>query len=235
MSPLLLLSKSGQDCPPEGTLPFIDHALNNGFDGVYLKVQTAAGGQPYLFSEETTFRLCGSGGFFYYCDTTTIDSLQIGGHAIVSLQSALVHLKLTAKRPFRVHIHALHPKALEAVTQLLQQFHQRHARGNLRFLLICADANAIQVAKRRNPEMAFALYMAGVPLSYAQDAATCLADAVYLPEAFHSPHMVRDAQTKHLSVYVEGVPNPEHLARLQLLSIDGAAGSSALLHRGNQL
>jgi glycerophosphoryl diester phosphodiesterase len=226
MSLRLLLSKSGQGCPPEGTLPFIDHALHNGFDGVYLKTQTAADGLPYLFSEETTHRLCGEGGFFGYCDT--VEQLRLDGHAIASLHSTLLHLQATAKRTFMVHIHALHPRALEATAQLLQQFHQRFPRGHLRFLLICADAPAIQTAKRRYPEMTFALYMVGVPLSYAQDAATCLADAVYLPEEFHSTTLIRDAQAKHLSVYVEGVPNTAHLHRLLSLSIDGAAGTSLL-------
>lgn len=229
MSLSLLLSKSGQGCPPENSIAFIKHAFAHGFDGVYLKAQISANEIPYLFSDETTRRLCGDAGFFCYSDTSCIERLRVDGHAIAPLQGALECLQSNANRPFMVHVHVINPRALGIVAAAIQAFHRQHPRVHLRYLLICADAPTLQLAKRKYPEMSFALYMPAVPLSYAKDAADSLAEAVYLPEAFHSVPLIRDAQSKNLRVYIEGVPNVQHLDRLRDLFINGAAGTSEML------
>lgn len=76
------------------------------------------------------------------------------------------------------------------------------------------------------PDVPAALCIQGVPHDYARAVANLDADALFVSAEFVERTMVDEAKHYGAKVFVQGVNNPKHIARLRAMKVDGVVTDS---------
>lgn len=202
---------------PENTLAGFDRALALGAPWVELDVQWHAD-RLWVFHDARLERCTDGHGWLVDQDAAALRRLDAGGgQPIPWLPEVLDRIDRRAGVNVEMKTAGGTAAALAAV---LRQYLDRGWRPDL-FLVSSFHLPELRDFKRRLPEVPLGVLLCGVPLHLAAAVTELGAAVLSVHLEFADPALIADAQRRGARVFVYTVNEPDDIARMKALGVDG--------------
>lgn len=203
---------------PENTLLSFDTAIRLGAQMIELDVQKHPSGALVVIHDLRLERTTNGTGHVADRSFDYIRSLDAGlGQQVPTLEEVL---DLVDQR-VAVNVELKTPGGTgEAVAQLLREY-VREGWKPEQFLVSSFHLPELEIFRQAAPEIPIGVLLCGVPLEWAADAAALSAQALNISDEFADPKLIGDAKARGMKVYVYTVNEPDDIAQMRALGVDG--------------
>lgn len=202
---------------PENTLRSFQKALECGVGMIELDVHLSASGDLMVIHDATLDRTTNGHGYVHDYTTQELQQFDAGlGEHIPTLDEVI---RLVDKRVI-INIELKGAGTDVAVVELLTRYMQQGWDPNL-FLVSSFDHHMIARVHALLPEVPVGALLEGIPVRYAAFAADCGASVIGVYKETISQAYIDDAHARGLKIYVYTVDDPEEMAILQAMGVDG--------------
>lgn len=213
----VIAHRGARGSAPENTLAAFDRALALGAPWVELDVQWHAG-RLWVFHDSRLERCTDGRGRLVDHDARALRRLDAGnGQKIPWLEEVLD--RIDARAGVNVELKTADGTAARVAAVL-----RRYVDAGWppqQFLVSSFHLPELRDFKRRLPEVPLGVLLSGVPLKLAAVATELDAAVLSLELDFADPALIADAHRRGLKVYVYTVNEPDDIARLRKLGVDG--------------
>lgn len=203
---------------PENTLLSVEAAIKCGADIIEIDVQQCASGEMVVFHDRKVDRTTNGTGFVKQLTLPQLRALDAGsGQHIPTLEETLALIN----RRCRVNIEIKDHRLVEPIHQLIEQY-VRHSQWQYDdFLISSFNQYTLRAFTKLNPRLPKGALILGISLGYAEFAKKVSATSVHPSSEFITEDFVHDAHHRGLKVYVWTVNDPDEIAEMKALNVDG--------------
>lgn len=202
---------------PENTLKSFEKAIELGVDMVELDVHLTKDGHLVVIHDRKLNRTTGSNGLVSDKTLEEVKSLDAGeGERIPTLEEVI---ELVDQRvPINIELKAI--GSAEKVCEVIK-FYVTEGWNYSDFLVSSFEHNELHHFSEICPEVKIGVLMGDVPLGYAEYVERLGAYSANIALEAASPRFVEDAHKRGLKVFVWTVDEPEDIALMKRLGVDG--------------
>lgn len=217
--PMLVIGHRGAcGYEPENTLRSFQKAIDLGVDMIELDVHCCASGEVVVIHDENVVRTTNGKGLVQHLTFAELQQLDAGkGEKIPTLQNVL---DLVNKK-VAVNIELKGKNTVEPTVRIIQQYVREHGWQYGQFVVSSFDHCLIKKFVELMPEVFTSCLLEGLPVDYAAFGQRAGAGAVGVARAYVCPALVADARARRLKLFVYTVNDPEEIARVKALGVDG--------------
>ncbi len=202
---------------PENTIRSVRRALELGADGVEVDVYFADG-QLVVIHDDTLERTTNGHGRVMEKSFKYLRSLDaVLGEKIPPL-AEILHV---VNQQVSINVELKGPHTAAPVTALIAEYVKYHGWKFEDFLVSSFDHAQIRLAKELCPELRIGALIDKTPRSLAQFAEELGAWSLHASKRCVTPELVADAHQRGLKVFVYTVNDPDEIAALRVLGVDG--------------
>jgi len=203
---------------PENTLYSCAKAIECGVDMIECDVRLCASGELVVFHDAMVDRITDGCGYIADKTLQELKNLKIFGNERII---TLVELLDFVNRKAKIYIELKSFDSVYHVLKLIEEYVYQKKWSDDDFLIASFDHTQLQVVKQLNSNIAIAVLLYGIPVTFGACASAIEADIVCLDVEFITQQFVDDIHARGMLVYVYTVNDIKDFTHILSFGIDG--------------
>lgn len=203
---------------PENTLKSFKKALELNIDAVELDVYVCKSGELVVIHDDKVDRTTNGRGYVVEKTLTELKNLDAGEGEKIPLLSEVFDV---VDKKVKINIELKGPNTAKPVNDLIEDYVKNKGWQYADFLISSFNHYELKTFNELNPQIKIGALITGIPIGFTEFAKKINASSVNLCVEFINQSFVDDAHKRGLEVYVWTVNDPDDIARMKKLNIDG--------------